>query len=498
MGHVDHGKTSLLDAIRETSVVSTEAGGITQHIGAYQATVGDGRRVTFLDTPGHEAFTAMRARGAKATDVAVLVVAADDGVMPQTVEALDHAKAADVPIVVAVNKIDRPDANPERVRTELTNHGLQPEEWGGQTIFVDVSAKQRTGLDSLLDMLLLQADVLELKANRKAEASGVIIESRLDVGRGPVATMLIQRGTLKTGDALVAGDAWAKVRAMYDYNGQRLTEAGPAVPVEILGFDHPPAAGERARVVESERTARQQAQQRAQRLRTETLARRQKGISLEALFDQMNEGGVKELGLIIKADVQGSVEAAVGELEKIKSAEVAVRVLHTGVGGIVESDVMLAAASDAIVVGFNVRPNAEAKQLAEREGVDIRTYRVIYQLTEDIEKALVGLLTPETVEDVIGEAEVRATFRASRVGVIAGCMVTSGVIQRNGRVRLLREGAVVWDGAIGSLKRFQEDAREVASGFECGILLDGYQDVKVGDVIECYVTRQIERSTLEG
>ncbi len=495
MGHVDHGKTSLLDAIRETSVASGEAGGITQHIGAYQAIV-DSRKVTFLDTPGHEAFTAMRARGARVTDVAVLVVAADDGVMPQTIEAMDHAKAADVPIVVAVNKIDKPGANPERVRTELTTHGLQPEEWGGKTIFVDVSAKQKSGLDNLLEMLLLQADVLDLKANPNAQAHGVVIESRLDIGRGPVATVLVQRGTLRPGDAIVAGDAWGKIRAMYSETGERLDEAGPAVPVEVLGFDRPPPAGERCRVVDSEREARQSAQARAKRLREEQLAHRQKSISLEDLFSQIKDG-VNELNLVIKADVQGSVEAALGEMEKFKHDEVAVRVIHTGVGGIGESDIMLAAASKAIVVGFNVRPNNEAKMLAEREGVDVRTYRVIYQLTEDIQKALVGMLTPDEVEEVVGEAEVRALFRSSKLGVINGCMVTSGVIQRSARVRVLREGAVVWEGAIGSLKRVQEDAREVATGFECGIVLDGFNDTKVDDRIECFMTRQIERTSLD-
>jgi translation initiation factor IF-2 len=495
MGHVDHGKTTLLDAIRETSVASGEAGGITQHIGAYQVDVGE-RQVTFLDTPGHEAFTALRARGAKVTDVAVLVVAADDGVMPQTVEAIDHAKAASVPIVVAVNKIDRPDANPDRVRQELVAHGLQPEEWGGETIFANVSAKQKEGLDSLLEMLLLQADVLELKANPDAPASGPIIESRLDVGRGPVATMLVQRGTLKAGDAIVAGDAWGKVRAMQSENGQRLEAAGPAVPVEILGFDHPPPAGELARVVETEREARGLAQKRAQRLRMESLMRRQKSVSLEDLFRQIGEGAVRELALIIKGDVQGSVEAAVSELQKIKSTEVAVNVIHTGVGGIAESDVMLAAASKAIVVGFNVRPNAEARQLAEREGVDIRTYRVIYQLTEDIEKALVGLLSPETVEDVTGEAEVRALFKVSRLGTIAGCMVRSGTISRSNRIRVVRDGTVVWDGEINSLKHLKEDVREVKEGFECGILLQGFNDVQEGDVLEAYASRQVERTEL--
>ena len=494
MGHVDHGKTTLLDAIRESAVVDTEAGGITQHIGAYQVDVPDGRKVTFLDTPGHEAFTAMRARGAKVTDVAVLVVAADDGVMPQTIEAIDHAKAAQVPIVVAVNKIDRPDANPDRVRTELVNYGLQPEEWGGETIFEDVSAKAKQNLDGLLKSILLQADVLELKANPDAEASGVIIESRLDVGRGPVATMLVQRGTLNVGDAIVAGDAWGKVKALNDYKGKRVREAKPGVPVEILGFDRPPPAGELAREVDNERVARQTAQQRAQRVRAEQLARRTASVSLEDLFSQMQEGGMGELALIIKADVQGSVEAAVDEIAKIQHDEVVVRVIHSGVGGIVASDIMLAAASQAIVVGFNVRPNAEAKALADREGVDIRTYRVIYQLTEDIQQALLGMLAPEQVEEVLGEAEVRQTFRASRVGTIAGCMVTQGVIQRGGQVRLVRDGTIVYDGRIDTLKRFQDDVREVAQGFECGLTLENFNDVKEGDVLEVYAVREVART----
>ena len=494
MGHVDHGKTTLLDAIRQSAVVDTEAGGITQHIGAYQVDVPDGRKVTFLDTPGHEAFTAMRARGAKATDVAVLVVAADDGVMPQTVEAIDHAKAAHVPIVVAVNKIDRPDANPERVRSELANHGLQPEEWGGDTIFEDVSAKAKQNLDGLLKSILLQADVLELKANPDAEASGVIIESRLDVGRGPVATMLVQRGTLRVGEAIVAGDAWGKVKALNDHNGKRVREAGPGVPVEILGFDRPPPAGEVARVVENERVARQTAQQRAQRVRAEQLAKRTASVSLEDLFSQMQEGGIQELALIIKADVQGSVEAAVDEIAKIRHDEVSVRVIHSGVGGIVASDIMLAAASSAIVVGFNVRPNAEAKVLAEREGVDIRTYRVIYKLTEDIQQALLGMLAPEQVEEVLGEAEVRQIFRASRIGTIAGCMVTQGVIQRNAQVRVVRDGTIVHDGRIDTLKRFQDDAREVAQGFECGLTLENFNDLKEGDVLEVYAVKEVART----
>jgi translation initiation factor IF-2 len=497
MGHVDHGKTTLLDAIRETSVVETEAGGITQHIGAYQVDV-DGRRITFLDTPGHEAFTAMRARGAKVTDIAVLVVAADDGVMPQTKESIAHARAAEVPIVVAVNKMDVPDANPERVRSELAAEGLQPEEWGGTTQFSEVSAKQKQNLDDLLDKVLLVADAeLELKANPNADASGPIIESRLDVGRGAVATMLVHRGTLRVGDAVVAGDAWGKVRALYNYRGEKIREARPGEPVEILGFDHPPPAGEICRVVENERQARQRAGLRGQRLRREQLAQRAKpGVSLESLFTQMQEGAIQDLNLVLKGDVVGSVEAAVSELAKIQHPEVRVNVIHHGVGGITEGDIMLASASKALVVGFNVRPNAEARGLAEREGVDIRTYRVIYQLTEDIEQALVGLLRPQQVEETLGEAEVRALFRVSRLGTIAGCMVTSGVVRRNAQVRVVRDGTVVYETRIAQLKRFKDDVREVQEGFECGILLDGFNDVKEGDVLEVYETREVERTDL--
>jgi translation initiation factor IF-2 len=496
MGHVDHGKTTLLDAIRRTSVVAGEAGGITQHIGAYQVKVGD-REVTFLDTPGHEAFTALRARGAKLTDVAVLVVAADDSVMPQTLEAIDHAKAAEVPIVVAVNKIDKPGANPQKTRQDLVTHGLQPEDWGGDTVFVDVSAKERTGLDQLLEMLLLQADVLELKANPDAPASGPIVESRLDVGRGPVATMLVQRGTLRQGDAVVAGDAWGKVRIMLDEHGVKLESAGPAEPVEIVGFDKPPPAGEVCRVVDSERDARHLAQKRAARLRAEELSRRsQKSISLEDLFKQVSDGKIRDLNLVIKGDVQGSVEAAVSELDKIKSEEVAVRVIHTGVGGITESDVMLAAASKAIVVGFNVRPNAEAKSLADREGVDIRTYKVIYKLTEDIEAALVGMLTPDIVEEITGTAEVRQLFKASKIGTIAGCMVTSGTIARGANVRVIRDGVVVWDGGIDSIRHLKDEVKEIKEGFECGIVLKSFADLNEADVLEAYVSKSVERTEL--
>jgi translation initiation factor IF-2 len=498
MGHVDHGKTTLLDAIRKSAVVETEAGGITQHIGAYQVKH-DGRLVTFLDTPGHEAFTALRARGAKVTDIAVLVVAADDGVMPQTVESINHARAAQVPIVVAVNKIDRPEANPTRVRQELVAYDLQPEEWGGTTQYADVSAKENQGMDDLVEKILLVADAeLELTANPKAEASGPIIESRLDVGRGPAATMLVARGTLHVGEAIVAGDAWGKVRALYNYRGEKLKEAGPGTPVEILGFDKPPAAGEHGHVVENDRQARHLAGLRTQRVRAEQFARSaKKGVSLEELFTRIEEGGVQELNIIIKGDVQGSVEAVVGELAKIKHPEVAVNVIHTGIGAITESDIMLASASNAIVAGFNVRPNAEARALAEREGVDLRTYRVIYQLTEDIQQALVGMLAPEQVEESLGEAEVRELFRASRLGVIAGCYVTRGVIRRNSKIRVVREGAIVYETTIASLKRFKDDVREVQEGFECGILLENFNDVKEADVLEAYETREIERTDLE-
>ena len=497
MGHVDHGKTTLLDAIRQTSVVETEAGGITQHIGAYQVEH-DGRKITFLDTPGHEAFTAMRARGAKVTDIAVLVVAADDGVMPQTKESISHARAAEVPIVAAVNKIDVADADPNRVRSELSAEGLQPEEWGGTTQFSDVSAKQGQNLDDLLEKVLLVADAeLELKANPNAEASGPIIESRLDVGRGPVATMLVHRGTLRVGDAVVAGDAWGKVRALYTFRGDKVREAKPGEPIEILGFDKPPPAGELCRVVENERRARDLANARGERLRREQLAQASKGVSIERLFEQMQAGAVQDLNLVVKGDVVGSVEAAVSELSKIQHPEVGVNVIHQGVGGITEGDIMLASASSATVVGFNVRPNAEARALAGREGVEIRTYRVIYQLTEDIEQALVGMLKPVEKEETLGEAEVRQLFKVSRLGTIAGCMVTSGLVRRGAQVRVIRDGTVVHETTIAQLKRFKDDAREVTEDFECGILLDGFNDVKEGDVLEAYETREVERTTLD-
>ncbi|MFL6033709.1 MAG: translation initiation factor IF-2, partial [Gaiellaceae bacterium] len=495
---VDHGKTSLLDAVRQTAVVETEAGGITQHIGAYQVEH-NGRRITFIDTPGHEAFTAMRARGAKVTDIAVLVVAANDGVMPQTKESISHARAAEVPIVVAINKVDLPDANPERVKGELATEGLQPEEWGGTTQVAEVSAKTRLGLDELLEKVLLVADVEleQLTANPGADASGPIIESRLDQGRGPVATMLVQRGTLKVGDPIVAGDAWARVRALNDFRGEKLREATPGTPVEILGFDKPPPAGETARVVENERRARELAHTRGERLRREQFAQRSaSSVSLEEFFEQLGRGGVQDLNLILKGDVVGSVEAAVSELQKIKHEEVRVNVVLQGVGGITENDVNLARSTGALIIGFNVRPSAEARALAERESVEIRTYRVIYQLTEDIEQALVGMLKPIETEAILGEVEVRAIFRASRLGNIAGCMVTSGVVRRGAQVRVVRDGTVIYETTIGSLRRIKDDVREVQEGFECGILLDNFNDVKEGDVLECYETRQVERTDL--
>jgi len=498
MGHVDHGKTTLLDAIRNAKVVETEAGGITQHVGAYQVDV-DGRKITFLDTPGHEAFTAMRARGAKVTDIAVLVVAADDGVMPQTKESISHARAANVPIVVAINKIDLPDANTDRVKAELAQEGLQPEAWGGTTQFAEVSAKTQQNLDDLLEKILLVADLeLDPKANPDTEASGPIIESRLDVGRGPVATMLVHRGTLKVGDAVVAGDAHGRVKALFNYKGEKIQKALPGEPVEILGFDKPPPAGEVAQVVENDRLARERATRRAERLRREQLAtQRPSGASLERLYEQMQAGEVADLNLVVKADVVGSVEAIVSELAKFEHSEVRVNVIHQGVGAVTQNDIMLASASDALIVGFNVRPNAEARELAAREGVEIRTYNVIYQLTDDIEKALVGKLAAVKTEETIGEAEVRALFKVSRLGTIAGCMVTHGVVRRNADVRVVRDGTVIYTTTISQLKRFKDDAREVQEGFECGILLEGFNDMKEGDVLEVFETREVERTSLD-
>jgi translation initiation factor IF-2 len=493
MGHVDHGKTSLLDAIRETEVAAGEAGGITQHIGAYQVHHGD-KVVTFLDTPGHEAFTAMRARGAKVTDIGVIVVAADDGVMPQTTEAIDHAKAAGVPMVIAVNKIDKEGAQPERVRGELAAKGLTPEDWGGETIFCDVSAKTKDGLDNLLDMILLVAEVEELKANHHAPASGTVIESRLDPGRGPVVTIVVLRGTLRTGDALVAGAHWGRVRAMHDFMGHRLKQATPGEPVEVLGFDSLPDAGEPVRAVSNDREARHLANERAIRLKTEALARRMGvPVSLENVFERVKEGQAVQLNLVIKADVAGSLEALQDQIAKLSTSEVALNVLHTGVGGISNSDVMLAQASGAVIIGFNVRPLPDANTLSVQEGVEIRTYTVIYKVTEELRAAMEGMLEPEEVEASLGMAEVRQTFRASRIGTIAGCHVVQGKITRNAHIRLVREGTIVYDGALASLKRFKDDVREVEEGFECGIVLENFQDVKDGDVLEAYETRKVAR-----
>jgi translation initiation factor IF-2 len=493
MGHVDHGKTSLLDAIRETEVAAGEAGGITQHIGAYQVHHGD-HVVTFLDTPGHEAFTAMRARGARVTDVAVIVVAADDGVKPQTEEAIDHARAADVPIVVGVNKIDKEGARPEVVRAEMAQRGLNPAEWGGDTEFVDVSAKTKQGLDDLLETINVVADLEELRANPDTDASGVVVESKLDPGRGPVVTILVQRGTLRVGDPLVAGAHWGKVRAMQDFKADRLKEAGPGMPVEILGFDGVPEAGEHVRVVENDRRARQLAGERAQRLKTEAIARRSgMKVSLEDVFKRAQQGEVQSIPLVLKADVAGSLEALEDEIAKLPQQEVAVNVIHRGVGGINESDVMLASASEGVVLGFNVRPVGDARAAAEREGVEIRTYNVIYKALEDLRAAMEGMLEPEEVEESLGEVEVKQLFKASRVGTIAGSVVLEGRVTPGAKARLVRDGTIVYTGEIASLRRFQDDVREVTAGQECGIVLRDFQDVKEGDRLEVYATRKVER-----
>src|SRR5262245_50656762 len=491
MGHVDHGKTSLLDAIRSTEVAAGEAGGITQHIGAYTVDVG-GRQVTFLDTPGHEAFTAMRARGAKVTDIVVLVVAADDGVMPQTVEAINHARAAEVPIIVALNKVDKSDANPERVRQELANHGLAPEDWGGDTIMVPVSAKTKDGIQQLLDMLLLQADVLELKANPERLAKGTIVEARLDRGRGPVATVLVQEGTLHPGDAFVCGTQYGRVRAMVNDKGQRIEAAGPATPVEILGLGGVPEAGDTFVSVADDQKARQVAEHRRSKQREAEMAKTAK-VSLDDLYQQIQTGEVKELKVVLKADVQGSVEAMTEALRRLSTDDVRVNVLHGSVGGITESDVLLASASNAIIIGFNVRPEPKAAGLAEREGVDIRLYTIIYEALNDVRDALEGLLEPTLQEKVLGRAEVRQTFTVSGVGTVAGCFVSDGKIPRGAKARLLRDHVVVNDGRIATLKRFKEDVREVASGYECGMSLEGYHDVKVGDVIEAHEVEEVAR-----
>jgi translation initiation factor IF-2 len=495
MGHVDHGKTSLLDAIRSTDVAAAEAGGITQHIGAYQVTSPSGGRITFIDTPGHAAFTAMRARGAKITDRVILVVAADDGVMPQTVEAIHHAKAAKVPIIVAINKIDKADAKPERVRTELLQHEIQVESLGGDTLEVEVSAKEKRNLDRLLDIIALQAEVLELKANPNRAAEGTVIEARLDRGRGPVATVLVQRGTLKPGDVVVAGSEWGRVRALVSDTGHSVVAAGPSMPVEVLGFNGTPEASDRLAAVETEARAREIADYRARQKR-EIMAARQTGMrgSLEQMMSQLKAAGRKEFPLVIKGDVQGSIEAIVGALEKLSTEEVAARVIFSGAGGITESDVTLAQASNAAVIGFNVRAHKEAREAAEQAGIEIRYYNIIYDLVDDVKKAMSGLLPPTLRETMLGNATILEVFKVSKVGNIAGCRVTDGVVERGANVRLIRDSVVVHQGKLSQLKRFKDDAREVVAGQECGMAFENYQDMKVGDVIECYRVETVQRT----
>jgi translation initiation factor IF-2 len=491
MGHVDHGKTKLLDAIRMTDVVAGEFGGITQHIGAYQAHV-NGREITFIDTPGHEAFTAMRARGAQITDIAVLVVAADDGVMPQTVEALDHARAAGVPVIVAVNKIDKEEADPNRVRTQMVERGLVPSEWGGDTEFVDVSAKTNANLDGLLETVLIVADLAELKGDPTGRARGTVLEAHLDKGRGPVATVLVQKGRLEVSDALVCGTTYCKVRAMVNENGQPVDVAGPAKPVQVLGWNGVPNVGDEFREVEDEREARHVASERESRVRSAEVVN-QRPASLQELLRRQERQDIPELNLVVKADVQGSLGALTDAFLKLPQDEVRVNLVHSGAGAITEHDVDLAKTANAIVVGFNVRPNANARELAEREGVDIRLYRVIYDAIDDVKAALSGMLKPEERESILGEAEIRQTFRVPRLGVIAGCYVTRGTIRRNSQVRLIRDGVVVYEGRVGSLRRFKDDVAEVREGFECGIGLENFQDVKEGDVIESFEVEEFAR-----
>lgn len=488
MGHVDHGKTSLLDAIRKTHVTEGEAGGITQHIGAYTVEC-NGRMITFIDTPGHEAFTSMRARGAQVTDVVILVVAADDGIMPQTVEAINHSKAAGVPIIVAVNKIDKPESNPERVKQQLTEHGLVCEDWGGDTICVPVSAKKQQNLDELLEMVLLQADVLDLKANPNKAAKGTIIEAQLDKGRGPVATVLVQNGTLKIGDPIVAGIAYGRVRAMMNDRGENVKTAGPSCPVEVLGFNEVPSAGDIMNVAE---VSKKVAEERRNRIKAEQLKNLSK-VSLEDLFSHIAEGEVKTLNIVVKADVHGSVEAVKQALEKLSNEEVRVKCIHGGVGAITESDVMFASASNAIVIGFNVRPDSGARNLAEQEKVDVRTYRIIYQAIEDVENAMKGMFKPVFKEVHLGTISVRNTFKVSSVGTIAGAYVQDGKVQRNAQVRVVRDGVVVHEGQIASLRRFKDDVREVAAGYECGIGIENFNDIHEGDVIEAYTMEEVKR-----
>ena len=492
MGHVDHGKTSLLDAIRHSNVIDREAGGITQHIGAYVVEA-NGEKITFLDTPGHEAFTAMRMRGASSTDIAILVVAADDGVMPQTVEAINHAKAAGIEIIVAINKIDKPSANIERVKQELTEYELIPEDWGGSTIFVPVSAHTKEGIPELLEMVLLTAEVMELKANPNRAARGLVIEAELDKGKGSVATVLVQKGTLHVGDAIAAGSAHGRVRAMMDDKGRRVKEAGPSQPVEILGLNDVPNAGEVFVGCDSEKDARSFAETFIAQNKVKLLDETKSRMSLDDLFSQIQEGNLKELNIIVKADVQGSVEAIKQSLLKLSNDEVVIKIIHGGVGAINESDVSLASASNAIIIGFNVRPDATAKEIADREGVDLRLYRVIYNAIEDVEAAMKGMLDPVFEEKILGHAEVRQTFKASGVGTIAGSYVQDGIFERNCSVRLIRDGIVVFDGPLASLKRFKDDVKEVRAGYECGFVFENYNDIKEGDQVEAYKMVETER-----
>ncbi|KAJ51567.1 translation initiation factor IF-2 [Clostridium tetanomorphum] len=494
MGHVDHGKTSLLDAIKQSKVAASEAGGITQHIGAYTVNI-NGEKITFLDTPGHEAFTAMRARGAQITDIVILVVAADDGIMPQTEEAINHCKAANVPIIVAINKMDRPGANPDRVKQQLSEKGLLAEDWGGDTITVPVSAHTREGLDSLLEMVLLTAEMEELKANPNRNAKGTVIEAKLDKGRGAVASLLIQNGTLHAGDSIIVGTTYGRIRAMFDDKGKKIKSAGPSIPVEILGLSEVPAAGDRFHVVKDEKTARDMAEKRKEKARSEYLQSTHK-VSLEDLYNQIKEGKIKELNIIVKADVQGSIEAVRQSFEKLSTDEIKVRVIHGAVGAITETDVTLANASNAIIIGFNVRPDSNAIAAADKENVDIKTYRVIYTAIEDIKSAMLGMLEPDYKEVVLGRVEVRRTYKISNVGTVAGCYVLNGKITRNSSVRIIRDGIVINESELSSLKRFKDDAKEVATGYECGLMVEKFNDLKEGDIIEAYTMEEIKKDKL--
>ena len=494
MGHVDHGKTSLLDCIRKAKVTDSEAGGITQHIGAYTITL-NGEEITFLDTPGHEAFTAMRARGAQITDIVILVVAADDGIMPQTKEAIDHCKAAGVPIVVAINKIDKPGANIDRVKQELADKGLLTEDWGGDTICVEVSAKQNLNIDKLLEMVLLSAEMLELKANENRRARGTVIEAKLDKGRGAVASLLVQNGTLRVGDSILVGSTYGRIRAMFDDTGKKIKSAGPSIPVEVLGLSDVPVAGDRFNQVKDEKTARNMAETRKDNLKAETLLANHR-VSLEDLYNQIKEGSVKELAIIVKADVQGSIEAIKGSLDKLSTDDVKVRVIHGGVGAITETDITLATASNAIVIGFNVRPDNNAALLADRDGVDIKTYRIIYDAIDDVKAAMIGMLDPIYKEVILGSAEIRSIYKISNVGTIAGCYVLNGKLQRNAETRVIRDGIVIFESTLSSLKRFKDDAKEVNAGYECGLTVDKFNNIKEGDIIECFMMEAIKRKEL--